>query len=94
MRRRISLLDNVQFHINIYFWSKEGYINYLTCAEYCSSFFAYCFTGLRAELSLLKTHLEAQAKELSQRKHQIKELEEKERVANESVHTFPTWAYV
>ncbi|RWR97019.1 myosin-10 [Cinnamomum micranthum f. kanehirae] len=41
--------------------------------------------ALRAELSLLKTHLEAQAKELSQRKHQIKDLEEKERVANESV---------
>ncbi|XXG88804.1 hypothetical protein AAC387_Pa12g0968 [Persea americana] len=41
--------------------------------------------ALRAELSLLKTHIEAQAKEISQRKHQIKELEEKERVANESV---------
>lgn len=41
--------------------------------------------ALRAESSLLKTHLEDQAKELSQRKNQIKELEEKERFANESV---------
>ncbi|KAF8378199.1 hypothetical protein HHK36_029536 [Tetracentron sinense] len=40
---------------------------------------------LRAESSLLKAHVEAQAKEISQRKHHIEELEEKERVANESV---------
>ncbi|KAJ9554603.1 hypothetical protein OSB04_018648 [Centaurea solstitialis] len=40
---------------------------------------------LRAELSLLKEHAEAQAKELLQRKQQVEELEEKERVANENV---------
>ncbi|KAB2609834.1 hypothetical protein D8674_037179 [Pyrus ussuriensis x Pyrus communis] len=40
---------------------------------------------LRAELSLLKQHVEAQAKELNHRMHRIEELEEKERVANESV---------
>lgn len=40
---------------------------------------------LRAESSLLKEHLEAQAKELSHRMKRIEELEEKERVANESV---------
>lgn len=48
-------------------------------------FFAYCFTALRAELSLLKQHIEAQAKELVHRMHRIEELEEKERVANENV---------
>ncbi|XP_047161412.1 filament-like plant protein 3 [Vigna umbellata] len=40
---------------------------------------------LRAELSLLKQHVEAQAKELDQRMHRIEELEEKERVANENI---------
>ncbi|XP_043724700.1 uncharacterized protein At3g49055-like isoform X1 [Telopea speciosissima] len=40
---------------------------------------------LRAELSILKAHVEAQGKELSQRKHRIEDLEEKERVANENV---------
>lgn len=40
---------------------------------------------LRAESSLLKEHLEAQAKELGHRMKRIEELEEKERVANESV---------
>ncbi|XP_042501931.1 uncharacterized protein At3g49055-like [Macadamia integrifolia] len=40
---------------------------------------------LRAELSILRAHLEAQGKELSQRKHRIEELEGKERVANENV---------
>uniref|UniRef100_A0A5B6ZY89 Putative paramyosin n=1 Tax=Davidia involucrata TaxID=16924 RepID=A0A5B6ZY89_DAVIN len=40
---------------------------------------------LRAETSLLKEHVEAQAKELSHRKQRIEELEEKERVANENV---------
>ncbi|CAL8994117.1 unnamed protein product [Prunus brigantina] len=40
---------------------------------------------LRAELSLLKQHVEAQAKELDHRMRRIEELEEKERVANESV---------
>ncbi|XP_062110467.1 uncharacterized protein At3g49055 [Humulus lupulus] len=40
---------------------------------------------LRAESSLLKEHVEAQAKELDNRLRQIEELEEKERVANESV---------
>lgn len=40
---------------------------------------------LRAESSLLKEHLEAQAKELSHRMKRIEELEEKERIANESV---------
>lgn len=42
-------------------------------------------TALRAELSLLKQHIEAQAKELSHRMRRIEELEDKERVANESV---------
>ncbi|KAJ4974272.1 hypothetical protein NE237_007446 [Protea cynaroides] len=40
---------------------------------------------LRAELCILKANVEAQAKELSQRKHRLEELEEKERVANENV---------
>ncbi|XVF02590.1 hypothetical protein REPUB_Repub04eG0187800 [Reevesia pubescens] len=40
---------------------------------------------LRAESSVLKEHVDAQAKELNHRMHRIKELEEKERVANESV---------
>ncbi|XP_057948817.1 uncharacterized protein LOC131144284 [Malania oleifera] len=41
--------------------------------------------GLRAESSLLKEHVEVQTKELSHMKRRIEELEEKERVANESV---------
>ncbi|KAK6242183.1 hypothetical protein QQP08_005865 [Theobroma cacao] len=40
---------------------------------------------LRAESSVLKEHVEAQAKEINQRMRRIEELEEKERVANESV---------
>ncbi|CAL1378332.1 unnamed protein product [Linum trigynum] len=40
---------------------------------------------LRAESSLLKEHIEGQAKELAYRLQRIEELEEKERVANESV---------
>lgn len=36
-------------------------------------------------MSLLKEHIEAQAKELDHRMRRIEELEEKERVANESV---------
>ncbi|XVF85080.1 hypothetical protein PTKIN_Ptkin17bG0089700 [Pterospermum kingtungense] len=40
---------------------------------------------LRAESSVLKEHVEAQAKELNHRMRRIEELEEKERVANESV---------
>ncbi|KAL5552757.1 hypothetical protein UlMin_040158 [Ulmus minor] len=40
---------------------------------------------LRAESTLLKEHIEAQAKELDCRLRQIEELQEKERVANESV---------
>ncbi|KAJ9169447.1 hypothetical protein P3X46_017644 [Hevea brasiliensis] len=40
---------------------------------------------LRAEASLLKEHIEAQAKELDHRMCRIEELEEKERVANENV---------
>ncbi|GKV14625.1 hypothetical protein SLEP1_g25468 [Rubroshorea leprosula] len=40
---------------------------------------------VRAESSLLKEQIEVQAKELSNRMHRIEELEEKERVANESV---------
>ncbi|EEF47616.1 uncharacterized protein At3g49055 [Ricinus communis] len=40
---------------------------------------------LRAEVHLLKEHAEAQSKELGYRMHRIEELEEKERVANESV---------
>ncbi|CAI0423514.1 unnamed protein product [Linum tenue] len=40
---------------------------------------------LRAESSLLKEHIEGQAKELAYRLQRIQELEEKERVANESV---------
>ncbi|XP_068666279.1 uncharacterized protein At3g49055-like [Aristolochia californica] len=39
----------------------------------------------RAESSLLRGHMEAQAKELGQKKQYIKEVEEKERMANESV---------
>ncbi|XP_022966915.1 uncharacterized protein At3g49055 [Cucurbita maxima] len=40
---------------------------------------------LRAESVVLKEHLESQSKELKLRSLQIKELEEKERIANESV---------
>ncbi|KAD4585984.1 hypothetical protein E3N88_23585 [Mikania micrantha] len=40
---------------------------------------------LRAESSLLKENIEAQAKELLQSKQKLEELEEKERVANENV---------
>ncbi|XP_028752326.1 myosin-9-like [Neltuma alba] len=40
---------------------------------------------LRTELSLLKQHVEDQAKELNLRMQRIEELEEKEKVANESV---------
>nr|XP_004239148.1 myosin heavy chain, clone 203 [Solanum lycopersicum] len=40
---------------------------------------------LREESSLLKEHVETQAKELSQWKQRVEELEEKERVANENV---------
>ncbi|WOH16599.1 hypothetical protein DCAR_0936157 [Daucus carota subsp. sativus] len=40
---------------------------------------------LRAEADLLRQHVEAQAKELNQRKQKLEELEEKERVANENV---------
>ncbi|KAJ6321432.1 hypothetical protein OIU77_011497 [Salix suchowensis] len=45
---------------------------------------------LRAESSLLKEHTEIQAKELSHRLRRIEELEEKERVANESVEGLMT----
>nr|KYP67612.1 Uncharacterized protein At3g49055 family [Cajanus cajan] len=45
---------------------------------------------LRAELSLLKQHIEAQAKELDHRMHRIEELEEKERVANENIEGLMT----
>ncbi|KAG0455231.1 hypothetical protein HPP92_024523 [Vanilla planifolia] len=41
--------------------------------------------ALRAESSLLKTHLDAQAKEIRQLMQQIKELEAKEHLANESI---------
>ena len=46
---------------------------------------AFYFPVLRAESSLLKEHIEAQAKELDHRLRQIEELEEKEKVANDSV---------
>ncbi|OWM76136.1 uncharacterized protein At3g49055 [Punica granatum] len=45
----------------------------------------HCIEELRAELSSLKQHVEAQVKELNNRKLRIEELEEKERVANESI---------
>lgn len=45
---------------------------------------------LRAETSLLKDHVEAQAQELDRRKQIMEELEEKERVANENVERFMT----
>ena len=41
--------------------------------------------ALRAESGLLRTRLEGQEKEIGQLRKQIKNLEEKERVANESV---------
>ncbi|XP_038976869.1 ELKS/Rab6-interacting/CAST family member 1-like isoform X1 [Phoenix dactylifera] len=41
--------------------------------------------ALRAESSLLKAHVDSQAKEISQQKQQIKELKEKDQMANESV---------
>jgi len=44
---------------------------------------------LRAESGLLRTSLEGQEKEIVQLRKQIKHLEEKERVANESVIFFP-----
>lgn len=45
--------------------------------------------ALRAESGLLRTRLEGQEKEIGQLRKQIKHLEEKERVANESVIFFP-----
>jgi cell division protein FtsL len=56
-----------------------------SCADVITFFFAYCLTTLRAELSLLKQHIESQTKELDHRMHRVEELEEKERVANENV---------
>jgi len=44
---------------------------------------------LRVESGLLRTSLEGQEKEIVQLRKQIKHLEEKERVANESVIFFP-----
>lgn len=44
--------------------------------------------ALRAESGLLRTRLEGQEKEIVQLRKQIKHLEEKERVANESVIFF------
>lgn len=41
---------------------------------------------LRAESILLKQHVEAQDKELTERMRRIEELQEKERVANENVN--------
>ncbi|XP_042414438.1 uncharacterized protein At3g49055-like [Zingiber officinale] len=41
--------------------------------------------ALRAESGLLKARLDAQTKEIAELKHHIKELEEKERMANENV---------
>lgn len=55
------------------------------CPDMVLLFSIFCFYVLRAELSLLKHHVEAQAKELDHRMHRIEELEEKERLANESV---------
>ncbi|OAY65323.1 Uncharacterized protein ACMD2_06062 [Ananas comosus] len=46
--------------------------------------------ALRAESSAFKARLDAQAKEISQQKQRIKELEEKERVANENVEGLMT----
>ena len=43
------------------------------------------FMYSRAESSLLKEHVEAQDKELTDRMRRIEELQEKERVANENV---------
>ncbi|CAM8976292.1 unnamed protein product [Rhodiola kirilowii] len=45
---------------------------------------------LREESGYLKEHIEAQAKDLSQKKLQIEELEERERVANENVEGLMT----
>lgn len=53
-----------------------------------NSFYAMCNFFLllnRAEANLLRQHVEAQAKELIQRKQKLEELEEKERVANDNV---------
>lgn len=56
--------------------------------------FLFCFAELRAELSSLKAHMETQAKELNLRNHQIEELEEKEKTANESVsYTYCRYLY-
>ncbi|KAK9104303.1 hypothetical protein Scep_021147 [Stephania cephalantha] len=40
---------------------------------------------LRTELTILKAHMEAQADELNRRNRRVEELEEKERLANESI---------
>jgi hypothetical protein len=45
--------------------------------------------ALRAESGLLRTRLEGQEKEIGQLRKQIKHVEEKERVANESVKPSP-----
>lgn len=48
----------------------------------------YDLLDLRAESGLLRTRLEGQEKEIGQLRKQIKNLEEKEKVANESVIFF------
>ncbi|CAJ1938206.1 unnamed protein product [Sphenostylis stenocarpa] len=50
----------------------------------------YTVGELRAEVSLLKQHIDAQGKELDHRMHRIEELEEKERVANENIEGLMT----
>lgn len=48
----------------------------------------YLHVSTREETSALRKQLDTQTKELSQRMHQIEELKEKERIANENVSAF------
>lgn len=45
----------------------------------------HVFSGERAESSLLKARLDNQTKEITQLKHHIKDIEGKERLANDNV---------
>lgn len=81
-KRRWLQLDLVRICWQFHGVPCQCYWTWIDQAFLC---YMYCFAGLRAESSLLKEHMEAQAKELNHRQRRIEELEEKERVANESV---------
>lgn len=83
----ISLEENIRWIVFCFMYGFSRIRN--SKANHVVFCFACYFTGLRTESSLLKTHLKSQEKVLGQRMQQIKELEERERAANESVLYFP-----